>query len=117
MRFPQLPIGARFEFQGTIYSKTSALLASAEDGSGQRIIPKYADLKPADGGRSEATQPPRLAQVDLAALNAAIEAYHATSRDLLRQVCQDPVRIDAVETGLDSALARLRETVDVATSP
>lgn len=117
MRFPELPIGARFEYQGKTYSKTSALLASAEDGSGQRIIPKYADLKPADGGTAEIQTQRRLARVDMAALAAAIAAYDATCRELLRQGCQDPVQVDAVETGLDNALARLRQTLDGAASP
>jgi ABC-type multidrug transport system ATPase subunit len=33
------PLGTRFEFEGKIFSKTGPMTASAEDGSGQRLIP------------------------------------------------------------------------------
>lgn len=47
MRLQHLAIGARFEYEGQVYVKTGPLTASAEQG-GQRMIPRYADLKPLD---------------------------------------------------------------------
>ena len=45
MKLQHLAIGARFEYEGTVYVKTGPLTASSEAG-GQRIIPRYAILKP-----------------------------------------------------------------------
>jgi hypothetical protein len=109
MRFPQLPIGARFVYQGKAYSKTSALLASAEDGSGQRIIPKYADLTPAQGDAGAPVAVPPPAVVDWAAVAAAFADHHATCQDLLRQVGTDPAGLDSTLASLDKARQRFLE--------
>lgn len=47
MKLQHLAIGARFEYEGEIYVKTGPLTASGEK-SGQRIIPRYAVLRPLD---------------------------------------------------------------------
>lgn len=47
MKLQDLPVGARFEYQGRIFVKTGPITATAEDG-GQRMIPRYADLRPLD---------------------------------------------------------------------
>jgi hypothetical protein len=47
MKIHQLPIGARFEYEGEEYVKTGPLFATAQAGQ-QRMIPKYAVLKPLD---------------------------------------------------------------------
>ena len=46
MKIHQLPIGARFEYQGVEYVKTGPLFGTGENG--QKLIPKYAVLKPLD---------------------------------------------------------------------
>jgi hypothetical protein len=46
MKIHQLPLGARFEYQGEEYVKTAALFATGK--AGPRLIPKYAVLKPLD---------------------------------------------------------------------
>jgi hypothetical protein len=103
MRFPQLPIGARFEYQGNRYSKTSALLASAEDGSGQRIIPKYADLAPVQGDAAAPLPAQPQATVDMLTVTSAFAVHHAACRDLLVQVGKDPTCIEAALASLDAA--------------
>jgi|GEM_PF-5658050 len=46
----QLPVGARFEFEGVTYVKSSALLATPEaDGPG-RMIPRWAQISGPDTG-------------------------------------------------------------------
>lgn len=117
MRFPQLSIGARFEYQGKLYSKTSALLASADDGSGQRIIPSYADLTPADASAKLPAPAPQLARVDMAAVFAALDGHHATCRSLLLEVSQDPSRIDAALAELEAARASLQDALHDASPP
>ncbi|MBL8491608.1 MAG: hypothetical protein JNM82_12580 [Rhodocyclaceae bacterium] len=47
MKIHQLPMGARFELEGEQYVKSGPLLATGK--AGQRLIPRYAVLKPLDG--------------------------------------------------------------------
>lgn len=44
MKIHQLPTGARFEYEGVEYEKTGPMFATGK--GGQRLIPKYAVLKP-----------------------------------------------------------------------
>ena len=48
MKLQQLPMGARFEYQGVIYAKTGPMMAASENGE-KKMIPRYAVLKPLDG--------------------------------------------------------------------
>ena len=57
MKIHQLPMGARFEYEGEEYVKTGPLLGSGK--VGQRLIPKYAVLKtPGPTGPALAAQTP-----------------------------------------------------------
>ncbi|MBK9520204.1 MAG: hypothetical protein IPO13_00920 [Rhodocyclaceae bacterium] len=47
MKIHQLPMGARFEYEGEEYVKTGSLFATGK--GGQRLVPKYAVLKPLSG--------------------------------------------------------------------
>jgi hypothetical protein len=47
MKIHQLPLGARFEYEGAEYVKTGPMFATGP--AGQRMIPKYAVLKPLVG--------------------------------------------------------------------
>lgn len=46
MKIHQLPMGARFEYEGAEYVKSGPMFATGP--AGQRMIPKYAVLKPLD---------------------------------------------------------------------
>lgn len=46
MKIHQLPLGARFEYEGEEYVKSGPMFATGN--AGQRMIPKYAVLKPLD---------------------------------------------------------------------
>lgn len=48
MKIHQLPMGARFEYEGEEYVKSGPMFATGP--AGQRMIPKYAVLKPLGGG-------------------------------------------------------------------
>lgn len=50
MRFPQVPIGQRFAFQGQHYTKTGPLTASEEITGTQRLISKAAEVTLIDNG-------------------------------------------------------------------
>ena len=77
MKFTQIPLGTRFEFEGKIFSKTGPMTASAEDGSGQRLIPRYAVLKPVDGAAPVVDAAPAR-QVDEARVIAAFDGFYGT---------------------------------------
>lgn len=53
MKFQQLALGARFEFEGTDYVKSGPLTATSAAGL-QRMIPRFAVLKPLDSAQSVA---------------------------------------------------------------
>lgn len=43
MKIHQLPLGARFEYQGEVYVKTAPMMARSDAGV-QRLVPRYAVL-------------------------------------------------------------------------
>jgi hypothetical protein len=81
MKIHQLPMGARFAYEGQEYVKTGPLLATA-DGK-QRLIPKYAVLQVLDGSQPVAEK--KAAALSRADVLAAFAAYHARCAALLPQ--------------------------------
>lgn len=77
MKLNHLPIGARFEYEGQIYTKTGPITAAAEKG-GQRMIPRHAVLRPMDGHTPPAA-PSTTRQLDEARVLTAFESYHRTA--------------------------------------
>lgn len=80
MKIHQLPHGARFEYEGDEYVKTGPLFATGK--GGQRLIPKYAVLRPLGeaGGVPPKTAPNALPAARVA---AAVEAFYAECRHLV----------------------------------
>ena len=77
MKINLIPLGTRFEYEGEIYTKTGPMTAASEKG-GQRMIPRYAVLRPV----GEIPPAPPAApgrQVDAAKVRAAFDAYHAVA--------------------------------------
>ncbi len=73
MRLHQLPQGARFEYQGKIFTKIGPLTATSAEGSLQ-LIPRHAELRPLDA------MPPQVAadaekSVQVASVRAAFELF------------------------------------------
>lgn len=99
MKIHQLPNGARFEYEGDEYVKTGPLLAAGR--GGQRLIPRYAVLRPLGeaGGAPPKTAPDALSA---ARVGAAVEAFCDECRRLL-----PAERHPALET----ARGRLLETL------
>jgi hypothetical protein len=83
MKFPQLPLGARFEYEGKVYVKAGPVTASAEQG-GQRLIPRYAVLKPLDGVVAQAMPGPGR-KLDEAAVLAAFEEFYGACKSLVAE--------------------------------
>ena len=75
MRLQDLPVGARFEYQCKVFVKTGPITATAEDGS-QRMIPRYADLRPLD---PLPEKPPAIQRtLDEAKVRAAFDEFYRT---------------------------------------
>ncbi|TVT51193.1 MAG: hypothetical protein FHP94_02495 [Denitromonas halophila] len=81
MKLNQLPLGARFEYQGKILTKSGPMTGATEKG-GSVFIPKFAVLKPVDG--EAPPPPPKVSRtVDADVVLAAFEAYHGTAMRLV----------------------------------
>jgi|SRR5512139_1029857 hypothetical protein len=75
MRLQDLPVGARFEYQGKVFVKTGPITATAENG-GQRMIPRYADLQPLDPLPEK--PPASQRTLDEARVRAAFDEFYRT---------------------------------------
>lgn len=85
MKIHQLPMGARFEFEGVEYVKCGPLVAAGPQG--QRLIPKYAVLKPLDGVPPPVEKVP--VSVSRVAVLAAFARFHAACAPLVPDDRQD----------------------------
>lgn len=108
MKFTQLPIGARFEFEGQVYTKTSPIAASGETG-GQKLIPRYAVLTPLDGVARPA--PRKARALDEAKVMTAFETFAADCARLLDQAASDTTQRALLRAELDAARRRFTESL------
>ncbi|HUW28651.1 MAG TPA: hypothetical protein VMV97_08575 [Sulfuriferula sp.] len=109
MKFPQLPVGAQFELDGKTYTKVSPLVAAAEDGSGQRVIPRYAVLRPI-GEPVQAKAAEHAGQLDPDKVRVAFARFEADAMRLLDEACGDDAgRCDAFKAELAEAGQRFRD--------
>lgn len=106
MKFQLLPMGARFEYEGKVYTKTGPMTASSEQG-GQRMIPRFAVLKPLDGVVTEAPGPGRT--LDEATVMAAFEQFYGTCANLLFGNESDVQRARDLRARLEAARERFSE--------
>jgi hypothetical protein len=81
MKLQQLPMGARFEYQGAVYVKTGPMMAAAETGE-QKLIPRYAVLKPLDP-MPPAADPKHARQLAEPAVLAAFDKFFVTCSRLV----------------------------------
>jgi hypothetical protein len=79
MKIHQLPMGARFEYEGQEYVKSGPM--SGASASGQKLIPKYAVLKPLE--KLDAPPAPQSETVLRADVVKAFDAFHAQCKALL----------------------------------
>ncbi len=75
MKFQQLEMGARFEYQGKLYVKEGPVAAREVESGKSRMIPRYALLKPvAESPKGGAKAAPKMVPRD--AVLAAFEVFH-----------------------------------------
>jgi len=83
MKFQHLPIGARFEFEGKHYTKTTPLVG-IEEGGGQRMIPRYAVLRGLGDGMV-VTPDITESQLDVDGVLAAFAEFELVASRLLHE--------------------------------
>lgn len=104
MKFSHIAIGARFRYQGKVYSKCSPLAAS-ESGGRQRMVPRSAIVDPLENSGEQAKQTPPLSQ--------ALSDYHAQCHALLRAATSaSPNDAAALALQLDQAFTALTAKID-----
>lgn len=109
MKFSLLPVGARFEFEGKAYTKTGPIAATSEDG-GQRMIPRYAALRPLDGSMPpEAPKPAAI--LDRAAVRRAFEAFCREEGQVLDEAVEDDGRLQAARASLAASQGRFLDAL------
>jgi hypothetical protein len=88
MKFQQLEIGARFEFEGKVYVKEGPVAARDVDTGKSRMIPRYAVLKPVgEMPKVSAQAAPKVVPRD--AVLAAFEVFY-TECGLVAAQCSIP---------------------------
>ncbi len=107
MKFQMLAIGACFEFEGKEYVKTGPLTATC-DGV-QRMIPRFAVLKPLDTPVEPARKSPR--NLDETAVLAAFETFFAESTRLLQTLPADTDQTRACLVELAAARQRFLDVI------
>ena len=100
MKLQHLPIGARFEYEGKVFVKTGPLTAASEEG-GQKIIPRYAVLKPLDVPQSEAPATPGR-RLDPARVRKAFDVFYEAALK-----AAEPAQVD----GLAAARQRFLDSL------
>jgi hypothetical protein len=82
MKLQHLAIGARFEYEGAVYVKTGPLTAASEEGR-QRIIPRYAILRPLDVPAAESNPSPVKGRLEAVRVRTAFERFYESCERLV----------------------------------
>jgi hypothetical protein len=108
MKFPQLPLGARFRWDGELYRKTGPMTAHAEAGRTRKLVPRSAVVEPVEGSNPA---PPSTEHFSALAVQAALDAYQDSLR-AYAETLEGPRRaaleqqMDAAERAFGEALRR-----------
>ena len=81
MKLQQLAMGARFEYEGVTYVKTGPMTASSDAG-GQRIIPRYANLRVLEEPVAESKAPIK-GRLEAVRVRTAFERFYRSASDWL----------------------------------
>ena len=84
MKFHELAIGQKFEFQGTAFIKSTPMIASALETSTQKFMARSATVKPMETSvASHNSSPPKLC-TEL--VNKAFETFYAACQAALEEI-------------------------------
>lgn len=112
MKFPQLPLGQRFEYQGETLVKVGAMTACNERGGSTRLIPRSAVVVPVTAQTAPTAVP---APVPTERVQHALIGFEARWRDALEDL--DDATRGRVEQALNSAHADLRDALGLGRPP
>lgn len=85
MKFNNLEIGQRFEFEGAAYVKTSPVLAVPADGGGSKFMARYVMVRLPDGDAPRAKEEQEKI-LRAGEVLAAFEVYHSACREELEKL-------------------------------
>ena len=106
MKFPQLRIGERFEYQGQVYTKASPVTATDAEGR-SRMIMRSAVVKPLD--RQPESVKEQTISLKAGQLLKAVDEYH---RQCLSMMGEDNTQEETIQA-LVAARDRLLKTLDI----
>jgi hypothetical protein len=112
MKFPQLPLGQRFEYQGETLVKVGAMTACNERGGNTRLIPRSAVVTAITAQTAPTAAPTPLATERV---QTALSGFEAQWRGVLEEL--DEATRDRVAQVMTSAHAELREALGLGTQP
>jgi hypothetical protein len=117
MKFPQLPLGQRFEYQGETLVKVGAMTACNERGGNTRLIPRSAVVIPltAQTGPTAASAPPVHPPLATERLQSALIGFETRWRGLLDDL--DEATRGHVEETMTNAHAELRDALGLGGPP
>lgn len=116
MKFPQLPIGQPFHYQGESYVKSGPLTARRRRDGAERLIPRSALVQPLGSDRADAASERRLLW---GPVFKALDAYEAQLRATLCPVGvgADLLQRERLETGLAVARRAFQEALESSIEP
>lgn len=92
MKFHELAIGQKFEFQGVAYVKTTPMIASAMENSTQKFMARSAPVKMLDVLVSSSK--PSKPMLDTEIVHTAFETFYARCQAALKEI-QDEISPDS----------------------
>jgi hypothetical protein len=107
MKFPQLPIGQSFTWQGEVYCKTSPIAATHISSGQTRMIPRSATPIPL-GEAKALPADPAPERIERVRAEAALEALHRRCLDILTHSLPEAAAAEA-RAALAEALETERE--------
>lgn len=102
MKLQDIPIGGRFEYEGKVFTKTGPLTASSEQ-DGQRMIPRYANLRLLDQPALEERPGGVRRRLDETAVKTAFHAFYERCAGLV-----DSAALPALAEAREDFMAALK---------
>lgn len=110
MKFLQLDVGQRFEWNGEVYSKSSPILAVAEASGKSRMVPRSSAVTPLGDGNAVTAQ---VAEPSDIPLSTAREALQQMQQDLLSYFEELASGDDAIDwQAVQDRLQQARESAE-----
>jgi len=110
MKFSLVPVGQGFRYQGQTYHKVSPLMASAEDGKNQRLIPRSAEVEPL----GEVAAPPRAPeQLPTAQVDQAMQTLAGDINNIVSDSGLDAETVNALLRQLQVAFMQCRRNLNL----